>query len=242
MPQRTTGRPSCRLNNMEYKISTGSPGLRPIHGRKATVRGGWIILGAVLFLGGCDGSDSSPASTYEITVYYTAVETFHGGAAMAVYGRLSPADESGDALLGTYPAGFVEAVQSEGTGRITSGTYAGRYLNWSYDVGFWLDAVPANAYGDALAPFQTAAADPDVLARGARFQLLAPLVQDDGTPLDSASAARFLAAAWNVQDQFTPGSGGAHHLDLYIGEEDRPDFTGTSPLYTTLVDVKIEFR
>jgi hypothetical protein len=108
-------------------------------------------------------------------------------------------------------------------------------------VGYWLDTIPANAYGNALVPFQTAAADLDVLSRGIRFKLVAPLVQDDGTPLDTASANRLLSAEWNVQDQFTPGAGGARHLDLYIGEEDRPDFTETNPLYTTLVNVTIKF-
>ncbi len=204
--------------------------------------GGCGLLMAVLALGGCDSSNSSPAAGYVITVYYTAVESFHGGTVETVRGHLSRDSESDNDILGTYPASFIAAVQSEGTGRITSGPHAGQYLNWSYDVGYWLDTVPANAYGGALVPFQTAAADLDVLARGIRFNLVAPLIKDDGTPLDTASATRLLSAEWNIQDQFTPGSGGTRHLDLYIGEEDRPSFTETNPLYTTLADVKIMFR
>lgn len=198
---------------------------------------------AVLVLGGCESShDADHPDAYEITVYYTAVQSFHGGNVETVYGHLSRDSESDNDVLGIYPESFVAAVQSGGTGRITSGPHAGQYLNWSYDVGYWLDTVPANAYGGALVPFQTAAADLDVLARGVRFKLVAPLIKDDGTSLDTASATRFLSAEWNVQDQFTPGAGGSRHLDLYIGEEDRPSFTETNPLYTTLANVKIELR
>ena len=203
---------------------------------------GYGLLLAVLASGGCDSSDSSPTDAYKITVYYTALESFHGGAGETVYGRLSPGAESDNDVLGKYPESFVAAVQTEGAGRITSGSYAGRYLNWSYDVGYWLDTIPDNAYGSALVAFRTAAADPDVLARGTSFKLVAPLIQDDGTPLDSASASRFLSASWVIQDQFTPGSGGPGHLDLYIGEEDRPDFTGSSPLYISLADVAIQIQ
>ncbi len=198
---------------------------------------------AVLVLGGCESShDANQPDAYEITVYYTAVESFHGGNVETVRGHLSRDSESDNDVLGTYPASFIATAQSGGTGRITSGPHADQYLNWSYDVGYWLDTVPANAYGGALVPFQTAAADLDVLARGVRFKLVAPLIKDDGTPLDTASATRFLSAEWNVQDQFTPGAGGSRHLDLYIGEEDRPDFTSSSPLYITLENVKIEIR
>ena len=66
------------------------------------------------------------------------------------------------------------------------------------------------------------------------------LYQDDGSPLDNATANRLLEARWTVQDQFTPGLGGGNHLDLYIGEEDRPDFTESSPLYCTIENAAIE--
>jgi len=36
-----------------------------------------------------------------------------------------------------------------------------------------------------------------------------------------------------VRDEFTPGLGGPRHVDLYIGEETGPGFTG-GPWYTTL--------
>ncbi len=206
------------------------------------------VAAGVLLSGGCDSSDSgskgseTASGAYLITVYYTAVESFHGGSPETVKGRLSPESTSSLDVLGDYPSDFVAAVKSEGTGRITSGGHAGHYLNWSYDIGFWLDQVPANAYGGALQSFRTAAADPAVLPRGTRFKLAAPLIQDNGAPLDDSIAARFLSAEWDVDDQFTPGYGGDNHLDLYIGEENQPDFTETSPLYITLKNVAIQRR
>lgn len=205
------------------------------------------ILASALALGaGCESSDSgssdhSEASgSYLVTVYYTAVESYHHGRLVTVRGNRSPEETSGGESLGDYPSDFVAAVESEGTGRLTTGAQAGRYLNWSYDTGFWLDDIPANAYGAPLQPFQTAAADEAALPRGTRFRLQPPLRQDDGLPPEDSAARRLLETEWTVQDQFTPGLGGAHHLDLYIGEEDRPHFTESSPLYLTLEEVMIE--
>jgi hypothetical protein len=214
--------------------------------RAAPLGVGLALAGLVLAVAGCRSSErpggDAGSNAYTITVYYTAVESFHTGAARSVRGSLTPEGAPGNDVLGTWPTDFVQAVMDEGTGRITSGPHAGRYLNWSHDIGYWLDAVPANAYGGRLVPFRTAAADLNVLPRGTRFRLVAPLVQDDGTPLDAASAGRFLAAEWEVEDQFTPGLGGANHLDLHIGEEDRAGFTETSPLYTTLANVRISVQ
>ncbi len=171
---------------------------------------------------------------WTITVYYTAVEMFHNGAATAVRGcpRLDCAN--GDDDLGSYPADFVAAVRAEGTGR----TAAGRYLNWSHDTGFWLDSAPRDAAGRALRPFESAAADPDVLAAGTAFTITDCGREEDGGAVDPAVCARLRAARWIVTDEFTPGLGGARHLDVYIGEETMPGFTGT-PWYTTLTGATI---
>jgi hypothetical protein len=176
---------------------------------------------------------------YTITVYYTAVESFHTDAKINVSGCLIRDCAFGTNLIGSYPATFIKATKTEGTGRITSGANAGKYLNWSSNVGYWLDTIPSDGYGTALVPFRTAAADDIALTRGTKFALVAPLIQDDGTPLDSTSANKLLSAQWLINDQFTPGLGGALHLDLYIGEEDRVNFTNQSPMYLTLMNTKI---
>jgi hypothetical protein len=149
-------------------------------------------------------------------VYYTAVEVYHSGSSSTVDGR-------------RYPRGFVDTVQAEGTGR----TRTSAYLNWSYDTGFWHDDAPRDAYGNALRPFESAAADPSVLAAGTRFAIVDCGREPDGTPVDPAVSARLREARWTVTDQFTPGFGGPRHLDLYLGEETGPRFT-QSPWYCTL--------
>ncbi len=175
----------------------------------------------------------------EVTVYYTAVESFHSGARKNITGCLIVDCAFGKSELGSYPASFARAVRTEGTGRITSGPHAGRYLNWSYDVGYWLDDIPSDSYGNALVPLSTAAADIGVLRRGTRFALLAPLTLDNGEPADAGITAWLTGGVWTIQDEFTPGLGGEGHIDIYLGEEDRADFTRTSPLYQTFIGASI---
>lgn len=176
-----------------------------------------------------------------VTVYYTAVESFHSGPDERVTGCLVRDCANGGADLGTYPRSFIDAVRSEGTGRITSGARSGTYLNWSYDVGFWVDSIPSDSYGGALIPMSTAASDSSLAHRGQRFRLIAPLVTDDGERLTEPFASQILGATWTVNDEFTPGLGGDSHVDLYIGEEDQPDFTRSSPKFTTLSGATLVF-
>ena len=171
---------------------------------------------------------------WEITVYYTAVERFHDGEPTRVTGCPVLDCAHGADDLGTYPAGFVEAVRAEGTGR----TGSGRYLNWSYDVGFWLDSVPRTSDGEALVPFVSAAADPGVLPHGTRFTIAACGRQEDGSAPAAAVCTGLRRAAWRITDEFTPGLGGPLHVDAYIGPETGPGFTA-SPWYITLTDAQL---
>jgi hypothetical protein len=168
---------------------------------------------------------------WEVTVYYTAVEKFHDGDPEPVTGCLELDCANGDDDLGTYPDDFVQAVQDEGTGR----TAAGRYLNWSYDIGFWLDSQPRSSDGRALVPFVSAAADPDVLPHGTRF-IISSCGRPDEVPAATCAALR--RASWLVTDEFTPGLGGQRHLDAYIGPETGPDFTD-SDWYVTLQGARL---
>ncbi|MEU4158642.1 hypothetical protein [Actinoplanes sp. NPDC026670] len=183
---------------------------------------------------------ASPVSTgristgWEITVYYTAVERFHDGDPTQVTGcpRLECTD--GDDDLGAYPADFVDAVRDEGTGRTSSG----RYLNWSYDTGFWLDSAPRTSDGGTLVPFVSAATDPDVLPRGTRFTVSGCGSQEDGSAAPQKVCAALRDAVWKITDEFTPGLGGPRHLDAYIGEETGPGFTD-SQWYLTLTGARL---
>ena len=51
-----------------------------------------------------------------------------------------------------------------------------------------------------------------------------------GSDVDATVCARVKAAAWIVEDHCAACSD-PRHLDLYVGEEDRPDFEDTSPSY-----------
>lgn len=195
----------------------GQPGPAPTRsdGRSATtsgrVSGGWTA-----------------------TVYYTAVEEYHSGRTVRVTGCPALECSRGHADLGGYPATFVSAVRDEGTGR----TASGRYLNWSHDTGYWLDSAPRDSAGRALRPFESAAADPGALARGTRFVVLACGEDEGGHPVDPAVCARLRRARWTITDEFTPGLGGAHHIDLYLGEETGRGFT-SGPWYTTLIGARL---
>lgn len=169
---------------------------------------------------------------WRVTVYYTAVESFHDDERVEVTGCRSGDCANGDDVIGRYPRGFAEAVREEGSGRITSGEHDGKYLNWSYDIGYWLDTAPRNALGGALEPFHSAAADevPD----GTRLRLVNCGEFDSGDDVPPAVCSALQAGQWQIQDRFTPGLGGSQHIDLYIGEESEPDFTSTGALYVSL--------
>ncbi|WP_239405728.1 hypothetical protein [Frankia sp. Cj3] len=184
------------------------------------------------------GGTGQTSDGWTITVYYTAVESFHHGQPRQVTGCPRQDCAHGNDPLGTYPTDFVAAVHDEGTGRITSGDHAGNYLNWSYDTGYWLDTVPADTTGQRLQSFSTAAADSGVLAQGARFTVATCGSEEDHSAVDPVACARLQAATWTIHDEFTPGLGGDKHIDLYVGEEDRVGFTD-SPLYLTGTGARI---
>jgi hypothetical protein len=163
-------------------------------------------------------------------VYYTAVLSMHRGPAVAVRGCLVRDCAHGRDDLGSYPRSFVDAVRDEGTGRIDLGPRRGRYLEWSEDIGFWLDRVPLDSHGRRLVPYMTAAADAAALAPGTRLRIT-DCGSQEGEPLDPTVCRQVRAAVWEVRDEFTTGLGGRHHLDLYLGEQHGPRFTQASPYY-----------
>jgi hypothetical protein len=166
---------------------------------------------------------------WTVTVYYTAVERYHVGAPKPVTGCPRLDCQHGNSDLGSYPEDFVTAVHDEGTGVTTAGTY----LNWSYDTGYWIDEAARDTDGRPLRAFESAAADPAVLAAATRFTISGCGRQDDGTAPPADVCAKLRAAHWTVTDEFTPGLGGRKHIDAYIGEETGPGFTD-SRWYTTL--------
>jgi hypothetical protein len=193
---------------------------------------GTVLVGAaVLIPVACRGQvpEHGRSAGWTVTVYYTAVEKYHSGAPTKVTGCPTLDCQHGNSDLGTYPKDFVAAVHDEGTGVTT----AGRYLNWSYDTGYWIDAAARESDGRALRPFVSAAADPDVLKAGTRFTITGCGHQDDGSSPPAEVCGKLRAAQWTITDEFTPGLGGKKHIDAYIGEETGPGFTDTD-WYVTL--------
>jgi hypothetical protein len=163
---------------------------------------------------------------WKLTVYYTAVESFHHGNPVPVTGcDLNAADNcsQGTAPLGSYPDDFVARVKDEGTGRITGGRYAGRFLAWDAQDGFSLDTSASDAAGNPLRPFVSAAAD-DAVPLGTHLRVLDCGV--DATTKQAPAAAdcgRLSAPDWVVTDR-NGNAAGSRELNLYVGEEDRADF------------------
>lgn len=223
---------------MIFKVAGRRPG-GLVAGLAAAVIGLVAVLGAgaVWIRGDTTGPSETRSSGWSVTIYYTAVERLHSGPSMNVTGCAELDCAGDDTPLGSYLASFVSAVRDEGTGL----TRSGRYLNWSHDIGFWLDDVPRDASGAALRPFASAAADPDVLARGTRFSISDCGRDRQGGALPAAVCERIRAARWTITDEFTPGLGGAQRLDLYIGEQTSVDFTNND-LYVALYDATVEIQ
>jgi hypothetical protein len=183
----------------------------------------------------------APSNIWKLTVYYTAVESFHHQRSVKVYG----CREMGcrwKATLGQYPADFVKAVKDEGTGRITHGEHSGKYLCWSKHDGYWLDTIPRNAQDTALNPWESAAADPSVMNYGSTFQVIDCGVDDtDSSEINAKTCTQIKSARWKIVDRFEPGLGGKNHLDLYIGEEDQDDFIKSSPKMISVKAATISF-
>ncbi|WP_461033748.1 RlpA-like double-psi beta-barrel domain-containing protein [Streptomyces mayteni] len=212
--------------------------------RSVAALAGAALLAACGGGGGAgSGAGGGPAAErsadWLVTVYYTAVESYHDGESVPVTGcpRLDCAHGTED--LGDHPTDFVAAVRDEGTGRLTTGPYAGRYLNWSHDTGYWLDVAPRDSYGRPLEPFVSAAADGEVLPRGRTLRVADCGTAEDGSAIEPDVCARLTAATWEIRDEFTPGLGGERHLDVYLGEETGPGFTA-DPLYTTLAGATLD--
>jgi hypothetical protein len=186
------------------------------------------------------GAKADASAGWVLTVYFTSVQTFHGGTPQRVFGCPTNQCPSITIDLGTYPGDFVQAVHDQGTGRITEGAFAGQYLNWSIDIGYWIDVAPRDARARPLEPYVSAAADPSI-----PYDLPFRIV-DCGTdyfgsaPIAASICNELKAARWVVRDRFTVGAVGAQ-LDLYIGEENTAAFAATSPKLISAKNAVIAF-
>jgi hypothetical protein len=165
---------------------------------------------------------------WEISTYFTAVEEYYDGPSIDLRGCPTIDCTDGNTLLGRFPQEFLESVKSEGSGRLSASGRPAEYLNWSIDIGYWLDSAPRDARGSILEPYVSAAADP-AIEYVASFRITECGTDAiTGKPLGPELCDLVRHGGWVVRDRFTAGSVGKH-LDLYVGEQDRKDFLDRSP-------------
>jgi hypothetical protein len=178
---------------------------------------------------------------WEISTYFTAVERYYDGPVIDLRGCPSIDCSEGDTDLGRFRRDFLEAVKAEGSGRLSSSRRTAEYLNWSINIGYWLDSAPRDARGSVLEPYVSAAADPEI-EYVSSFR-----IEDCGTdavtgePLDPEVCGLIRHGDWIVRDRFTVGSVGKH-FDLYVGEQDRQDFLVRSPRTIHTLGASIALR
>ena len=185
-------------------------------------------------------------SNITTTVYYTPVESYYTRNDLITVRAWPDVRTVGPKVrVGPLPAAFVRHTKGEGTGKITSGKYAGRFLNWSYEglgpnenqEGFWIDTCPRNAYGGCLKKRVTSAAVRSLgMKRGTQFKL-ATCGSEKGSP----ACAYFKQGNWVVKDRFTTGIASDRQIDLYYGLQDFKGFR-QSEYWMTMRGAKINVR
>lgn len=173
-----------------------------------------------------------PSTGWKLTVYITPLDTnYPGGGTSAISGCENWCPPSDVKPLGTYANEFLATVRVQGAGKVTSGPYAGWYLQYGSADGYWVSPQPLAANGDVLVPFTSAAASA-ALPFGARFTISDCGRNTSGSAaVDAAACARFRAASWTVTDRFDSGGDAAKHIDLYLGVEEPGERITSSPWY-----------
>ncbi len=163
----------------------------------------------------------SPAVSggWHLTVYYTPVESYHGPPIRSI------TDCSGRDL-GRHSSEFLDHVQTEGFGRVGAPLQKMSYLGWNFDRRCWFAATtPVGADDRPLRAWISVAA-PTTVSFGASVR-----VDGCGSDIDATTCTRVRGAAWVVDDRFSADPSDPKHLDLYVGEEDEPNFEDQSPHY-----------
>lgn len=219
-PGGAAGEPLATAPASGAATAPGGPPSTP--GRTPVTSGGWTLL-----------------------AIFTAVESYHldGGGEQVRGCALGAARTCGNGTsdLGTYPGDFVTAVEEEGTGRITTGRYAGNYLAWDSVKGFSLDTMPLDDNGTPLRAFVSAAADDGITLMTQIRVLDCGVDTNTLEPLSSSVCARFSTPDWVVVDR-SGDAAGSHSLSLYVGEEDRPDFDFATSYVTSTVGARVTLR
>ncbi|HKA11673.1 MAG TPA: hypothetical protein VKI99_14530 [Candidatus Dormibacteraeota bacterium] len=155
---------------------------------------------------------------WHLTVYYTPVESYHGPPLQAIL-------DCAGLALGKHSLHFLDRVQTEGFGRFVTPIHENRYLGWDFDRRCWFLARTPVGLGDRPLRQWVSAAAASSFAPGTGVRVVSC-----GSNVDETVCARVKGAGWVVEDH-CGGCSDPKHLDLYVGEEDGPDFEDLSPTY-----------
>ena len=205
-----------------------------------------VVVAATLVIS--EPACAARMSNITATVYYTPVESYYTRNDLTTVRAWPDLRTVGPKVrMGPLPAAFVRHTKGEGTGKITSGKYAGKFLNWSYEglgpnanqQGFWIDTCPRNAYGGCLKKRVTSAAVRSLgIKRGTQFKLVT-CGSEEGNP----ACTYFKRGNWVVKDRFTTGiaSDRQRQIDLYYGLQDFKGFR-QSDHWITMRGARINVR
>ncbi|HKF74548.1 MAG TPA: hypothetical protein VKF59_00260 [Candidatus Dormibacteraeota bacterium] len=161
----------------------------------------------------------APTGGWRLTVYYTPVESYHGPPQQSI-------SDCAGRPLGQHARDFLDKVQIEGFGRVVTAVQGNSYVGWDFDHHCWfLARTPVGADDRPLRAWASTAA-PSTMAFGTAVHVLGC-----GSGVDATVCPHVEAAAWTVDDRCSDDCSDRQHLDLYIGEEDQPDFEDQSPKY-----------
>jgi len=159
---------------------------------------------------------------WTLHLIYTAVEKYYGGVRIRVSGCPASVCTAKRVSLGTFPATFVDAVKASGSGVISTGRHANKYLDWDASVGFWLDSA-ARGYGaPAMKSFASARSTSPLLPLGTplRISVCGPSAHRNAIGI----CTRLRTARWNVVTTGQPSA--ARDIWLYAGRETGPGAAG----------------
>jgi hypothetical protein len=104
-----------------------------------------------------------------------------------------------------------------------------------------LDHAPRDARGSILQPYVSAAADPEIDYVTAVEIDRCGSDAVTGRSLVASACEEITSAQWVVRDRFTVGEVGKH-IDLYVGEQDQPDFSVQSPKSVHTFGARVRLR
>ena len=149
-------------------------------------------------------------SGYLITSYWTVKEEFYRGEKI-------PVKDSSGRLLGYYRRDFVEDVMIEGWGKGDGVKNDGTYLGYDPELGFIKSTEPLDAYGSPLIPWKTVAASTN-LRKGTIIRIVGFIADEE---VSEKVVHMLLNSEFVVSDRSPSITG--RHIDIYVGEQDRPD-------------------